>query len=84
MNSVKGARMDTKPKKKPHLLVDEVQDGRHVRAWKEGRGHGEYMVQVWNSGKPEGEPDGDWAMPGIIGLDGAVSQSLLQTDKKKV
>lgn len=66
---------------KKRLLVDEVRGGRYVRCWKEGRGHGEYMVQVWNGGKPEGEPDGDWVMPGALGISACVDQAILQTEK---
>lgn len=65
--------------KKRKYLHDEMKDGIYVRAWKEGRGHGEFMVQVWWKPKPEGEPDGDWVMPGIIGLQGAVAQAILNT-----
>lgn len=65
--------------KKRKYLRDEARDGIYVRAWKEGRGHGEYMVQVWWKPNCEGEPDGDWVMPGIVGLEGAVAQSILNT-----
>lgn len=71
----------SKEKRKKYLL-DGIHEGRYVRAWKEGRGHGEFIVQVWNGKSPEGEADGDWAMPGILGLDGSVSQAVLQTPKK--
>lgn len=64
--------------KKPKYIFDGIRDGVYVRAWKEGRGHGEIVVQVWKSGKPDGEPDGDWGMPGIIG-DAAIDQAVLQT-----
>jgi hypothetical protein len=67
--------------KKIRYLVDGLREGRWIKLWKEGRGHGEYMVQIWNSGKPEGEPDGDWAMPGIIGAVGAMETAVLQTPK---
>lgn len=67
---------------KKRYLVDEVQDGRYVRAWKEGRGRNqEVVVQIWNSGKPEGDPDGEWGMPGILGVPACVSQALKQTPK---
>lgn len=56
--------------------------GRYVRAWTEGRGRDkEHCVQVWNSGKPEGEPQGDWGMPGVLPLNAAVEQAIAQTDK---
>lgn len=62
------------------LAVNEKRGDVYVKAWKEGRGrNAEVMVQVWKSGKPEGEPDGDWAMPGVLPVDVAVSQALLQT-----
>ena len=70
--------------KRKRYLLDGMREGRYVRAWKEGRGHrGEVMVQVWNSGKPEGEPDGDWAMPGILPVGACISQAILQTPKGK-
>lgn len=63
--------------KTPKLLKDGVIDGRYVRAWKE---KGEWVVQVWKGDKPEGEPAGDWAMPGVLGLEAAVAQAMVQTD----
>ena len=66
-------------KRKPRILTDEVRGKRWVRAWKEGRGHGEYVVQIWNSGTPDGKPDGDWGMPGILGLELSIVQALAQT-----
>jgi hypothetical protein len=57
-------------------------DGRHyIRAWVEGKGRDrEYAVQVWlNKAKPEGEPDGDWAMPFAFGLQGSIEQSIVNT-----
>jgi hypothetical protein len=65
-------------KKKQQFLVDELRNGRWVRAFKERR---EIVVQVWNSGKPEGEPDGDWAMPGVLGVEVSVAQAISQTVK---
>jgi len=62
--------------KKIKYLHDGVHNKVYVRAWKEKR---EIIVQVWLSGKPEGEPEGDWAMPGIIGVPAAVEQAILQT-----
>lgn len=71
------------PKPKKHnYLFDGKRDGRYVRAWALGRGvEKEIVVQVWNSGKPEGEPDGDWGMPAVLGLTGCVDQAVLQTPK---
>lgn len=44
---------------KKKYLFEGLQEGRFVRAWREGRGrNSEIMVQVWNRGVPEGEPDG--------------------------
>lgn len=65
--------------KSPKLLVDEIRTGRYVRAWKQGRS---YVVQVWNGEKPDGDPVGDWEMPGVLGLDGAVFQALIQSPPK--
>ncbi len=68
--------------KKPKYIYDRVHEkGCYVRAWKEGRGRDRGVaVQVWWSGKPEGEPDGDWVMPPSLGMF-AVDQAILQTDK---
>lgn len=63
--------------KKIKYLVDAVRGGRYVRARKEGRS---YVVQVWNGPSPDGEPDGDWDMPGVLGLEGSVGQALAQTE----
>jgi len=69
--------------KKPKILLEQMIKGRHVRAWKEGKGRrSEMMVQVWNSGKPEGEPDVDYAMPGILPAPVAVDQTLLENPIK--
>lgn len=65
--------------KRRKYLRDDMHNGIYVRAWKEGRGHGEYMVQVWWKPKPEGDPDGDWAMPGEVGLPAAVEQAIINT-----
>jgi hypothetical protein len=73
--------MTSEVKKPKKYLFDGLKGGRYVRTWKEGRGHGEYMVQIWNKTTPEGEPDGDWAMPGVIGLEGSIDQAMLQTPK---
>lgn len=69
--------------KKPNYRIDRVyrESGEYVRCWKERR---EWVVQVWLSGKADGEPDGDWAFDGRIGTDAAVDQTILNTrsDKK--
>lgn len=66
--------------KAPKLLRDGLhKDGVYVKAWKEGRGHGEFIVQVWRAKEPIGEPDGDWAMPGILGLQVCIDQAVAQT-----
>lgn len=64
-------------KKQPKILVSGERDGCYVKAWKEGRG--EYVVQVWLSLEPVGEPAGDWAMPAVIGITAAIAQAILQT-----
>lgn len=72
--------------KKRKYLRDEMKDGIYVRAWKEGRGNNaEIMVQVWWKPKAEGEPDGDWVMPGILGVEASVAQAILNTrgDKER-
>lgn len=81
---------DTKPAKKPKYLHDGIRLFRkegspdrtdYVRAWQEGRGrNAEIVVQVWvGKDKPEGEPEGDWAMPAILGVPAAVAQAVVQT-----
>lgn len=63
--------------KTPKLLIDEVRGDNYVRAWKERRN---IVVQVWKGKNyPEGEPNGDWEMPGVLGLTTAVEQAILQT-----
>lgn len=67
---------------KHRIEFDQLNQGRWVRAWREGRGrNAEIVVQIWNSGKPEGEPDGDWGMPAILGLSTAIAQAEVQTPK---
>ena len=66
--------------KKPKYLWNAPHAGCFVRAWAESRGRNkEYAIQVWMSGKPEGEPDGDWGMPGFLPLDAAIDQAILNT-----
>ena len=62
--------------KKIKYLIDGVRDGKYIRAWKEKR---DYAVQVWLNGECEGKPDGDWGMPGVLGLETSVGQAVLQT-----
>lgn len=63
--------------KEPKLAVNEVRDGHFVKSWKENR---EWVVQVWlNKPTPDGEPEGDWSYPGVLGVDVAVSQGVLDT-----
>lgn len=54
----------------------------YIRAWKEGRGRSaEVLVQVWlDKCRAEGEPDGDWAMPALLGEIACVQQAVLQTE----
>jgi hypothetical protein len=66
--------------KKIKYLVDEVRHEHYVRAWAEGRGRNrEIMVHVWKGKEPVGDPQGDWAMPAVFGLDGCIHQAVLQT-----
>ncbi len=67
-------------KKKMNYLFDGVRGDYYIRCWKESH---EYMVQVWLSGKCEGEPDGDWAMPKMFGAEGSIEQSVLNTKSEK-
>lgn len=80
-----------KPAKKIKYLYDDafqfdapgIAPTKHyIRAWKgEGRGrNAELVVQVWHGKtKPEGEPDGDWAMPYILGVPNCIRQAVAQT-----
>lgn len=65
---------------KRKYLQDGVYHGFYVRAWREGRGrNSEIMVQVWLTQSSEGEPAGDWAMPGVLPLAAAMDQAILNT-----
>lgn len=65
------------------FIYDGIHGKAYARAWKEGKGRqAEIVVQVWMSGTPDGEPDGDWAMPACFGI-AAVDQAVLQTEKRK-
>lgn len=76
--------MSDKPKKYQHDGL-YTYDGKtvYVRAWKEGKGrNAEIAVQVWFkhiNGKPVGDPEGDWGMPGTLPVTAAIEQSILQT-----
>lgn len=64
-------------KKKPQTGVVR---GRYYEATKEGRGRdAEIAVQVWKGDKKEGEPVGDWGMPGILPMHAAIDQAVLNT-----
>lgn len=66
--------------KKPKILIDGMFEGRYVKAWKEVRGrNAEIVVQIWNKENCEGEPDGDWGMPGVLGLSSSISTAMSQT-----
>lgn len=63
--------------KKTMYLIDEARGGNYVRAFRERR---DFVVQVWlNRADPVSEPDGDWSMPGRLGLELAVEQAAFQT-----
>lgn len=63
--------------KKIKFLVNEAQAGNYVRAFRERR---DIVVQVWwGKTSPDGEPEGDWSMPGVLGLTTAIAQAVLQT-----
>lgn len=73
--------MDAEKVKKIRYAFDGVYKGVYVKAWAEGRGRNkEVMVQVWKSGKAEGEPEGDWVMPGCLPTTVAMDQAILQTE----
>lgn len=56
---------------------NDVHGEHYVRAWKERRN---YAVQVWlNKTTPNGEPDGDWAYPAVLGLATVIAQAILDT-----
>lgn len=65
---------------KKRFLFDAQREDCYVRAWKEGRGrNAEVLVHVWLSEKPVGDPDGDWAMPGVLGVEASIDQSVINT-----
>ena len=71
---------------KPKYLVDESQKQKgwsgfhYIRAWRDRQG---INVQIWLKKKsPIGEPDGDWAMPKVLGLSTAIAQAVLQTEER--
>lgn len=70
--------------KKPRYVYDQAVKQHYVRAWQEGRGrNADIVVQVWlHKDKPEGEPEGDWAMPGVLGYPAAVAQAIAQTSEE--
>lgn len=71
----------TKPAKPPKLLVDTARGAHYIQAYKEGKGrNAEYVVKVWkNKATPDGEPDGDWAMPSVLGVEVSIAQAIVQT-----
>jgi hypothetical protein len=68
-------------KEQQKYVYDGPREAHYVRAWREGRGrNADIVVQVWkNKTTPEGEPCGDWVMPGILGVAAAINQATLQT-----
>jgi len=66
--------------KKPKYLVDGQSSNHLVRAW---RTRSAYVVQVWlnqgHNAESVGEPEGDWEMPLIFGLEASVAQAILKT-----
>jgi hypothetical protein len=67
--------------KPPKYLFDGETKGHYVRAWREGTGrNAEIVVQVWkDKTTPDGEPDGDWGMPKVLGVDFSIKQAIAQT-----
>lgn len=64
-------------KKKPET---GVRRGRYFEATKSGRGrNAEILVQVWKGDTKEGEPTHEWEMPGILPMDAAIDQAILQS-----
>jgi len=73
------------PKKQKYLVDGDsskhcIPSNHRVRAW---RTRSAYVVQVWlnqgHNAEPQGEPEGDWEMPLMFGLEAAVAQAVLQT-----
>ena len=70
--------------KKIEYLWDGLFKGHYVQAWKETR---DIIVHVWldavsHTGAcptEEGLPDGNWAMPDVLGLEGCIEQAISQT-----
>lgn len=70
--------------KKPKYLVNEKRRDLFIRAWSEGRGRDSIIVvQIWESGKPEGDADGDWGMPSLLRVEGAITQAIFNQAKKR-
>lgn len=62
--------------KKPKILVDACRGDHYVRCWRENR---RWVVQVWKGDKADGDPAGDWEMPGQFPMEAAIAQAVLQT-----
>lgn len=57
-----------------------VTRGRYWESFTSGRGRNkEHEVSVWATDKKEGEPKEVWCMPGILPLETAVGQAILQS-----
>lgn len=68
--------------KKVRYLWDGPRGKDYVRAFYEQRSG--VAVQVWKGRKkPDGEPDGDWLMPRVLGLSTCIDQAVAQTEKRK-
>lgn len=70
------------PPTKRRYRVNSRYRGHYVQSWREGRGrNAECIVLIWaNACAPDGEPDGEWAMPGDLSDQAAIDQAILQTD----
>jgi|SRR3990167_143954 len=77
---VKKVETGGKLKKKPRYLVNEIREGRYVRAWKVGRD--EIAVDIWNGPTPDGEAPHSWGMPSVLGVEGSVAQAMVQSRVK--
>ena len=55
---------------------DEIERTFYVRVYRE---RGEWIVEAWRAQRPVGDPVLEWAMPGVLPMDVAMHQAILQS-----
>ena len=63
--------------KKIKYIFDDLRKGKYVRSFREGRSN--IIVQIWIGKEPIDEPDFEWVMPSVLGLETCICQALLQS-----